>query len=103
MAWILSSAESSHTALTYKFSGLPGAELVTDKVLFNAFLEVASHYTLRTAAAAARSGCSIDEAVCWRRSCLLRQLLCMLGLALALLTLWRPRKRRRRRLRLSLS
>ena len=38
---------------------------MTDKELFDAFLEVASHSALRAAAAATRSGRSIAEAVCW--------------------------------------
>ena len=38
---------------------------MTDKELYDVFLEVASHFALRAAAAAARSGCSIAEAVRW--------------------------------------
>ena len=38
---------------------------MTDKEQFDAFLEVASHCALRAAAAAARSGRRIAEAVCW--------------------------------------
>ena len=38
---------------------------MTDKELFDAFLEVASHCALRAAAAATHSGRSIAKAVCW--------------------------------------
>ena len=85
---------------------------MTDKELFDAFLEVASHSALRAAAAATRSGRSIAEAVCW--PCCDRVVAPAVhpwpgasavgaAAAAAQALLQRPRKRRRRRRRLSLS